>query len=381
MKIGFDVSQTGNNKAGCGYFADSLICALTQKDRDNEYLLYPHFGTSFWDPDTKNKAPINKPGITRIAVGNTSEESRAFWTNFPSNGEEILKNPDIIHANNFYCPQSIQKARIVYTLYDLSFAIHPEFTTEENRWICFEGVFNASCYADFVLAISDYSRNSFLEMFPHYPADRIRVVHLGSRFSGNQEQQGSVIKGLIPDKFWLSVGTLEPRKNLRRLLKTYAALIDTNEDILPLVLAGGAGWLERNLDEFIRELGIEKYVRILGYVTDEQLAWLYKNCFVFIYPSIFEGFGLPVLEALSMGAAVATSNLTSLPEVAGENACYFNPLDEQDILESMRKLLKNNNFRNSLKESSTYQAMKFSWDICATEVLDIYQQVMRWPKL
>jgi len=383
MKIGFDISQTGKDKAGCGYFADSLIQALTGADRENEYLLYPHFGTSFWDPaGKKTTRNIDSRNVSRIVIGNNFHESQRFWKRFPEQGEEMLGNPDIVHANNFFCPPAFHRAKLVYTLYDLSFAIHPEFTSEQNRWTCFEGVFNASCYADFIIAISDYSRRSFLEIFPHYPADRIRVVHLGSRFSPPAgDRPGSVVAGLLPDKFWLAVGTLEPRKNVRQLLRAYAAFLSRNREGLPLVLAGGKGWLEDDLEEFICSLGLRDHVRLLGYVTDEELTWLYKNCFAFLYTSLFEGFGLPVLEALSLGSAVVTSNTTSLPEVAGDAAWYVDPLKEDEMVAAMSGLMNDDGYRMQLKDRAPSQARKFSWERCASEVLDIYGEVMKRPKL
>jgi glycosyltransferase involved in cell wall biosynthesis len=383
MKIGFDISQTGKDKAGCGYFADSLIQGLTVADYENEYILYPHFGTSFWDPaGKKTTRNIDRSNVSRILIGDNFHESQRFWKQFPEQGEEMLGNPDIVHANNFSCPHAFRRAKLVYTLYDMAFAIYPEFTSEQNRWTCFEGVFNASCYADFIVAISHYSRNSFLEIFPHYPADRVRVTHLGSRFSSlSGHEPGSAIEGLEPDKFWLAVGTLEPRKNMRRLIRAYADFITHNKESHPLVIAGGKGWLEDDLEEFISTLGIREHVKILGYVTDDELTWLYKNCYAFLYPSIFEGFGLPVLEALSLGAAVVTANTTSLPEVAGSAACYVDPLKEEDITAALSRLLNDDEYRMNLKSLAKSQALKFSWERCAAQIMDIYSEVMKRPKL
>lgn len=383
MKIGFDVSQTGREKAGCGYFADSLIQTLAAMDADNEYLLYPHFGTSFWDSEAAKttRNPVDHHNFSRVLICSNFSEALAFWEHLPSDGEVMIGSPDIIHANNFSCPQGVDRARIVYTLHDLSFLIYPEFTSEINRWNCFKGVYNASCYADFIMAVSNYSRDNFLEIFPHYPADRIRVVHEGSRFSSiSGNNPGSAVAGLKPDRFWLSVGTLEPRKNVRRLLRAYAAFIRRNQEGFPLVLAGGKGWLENDLEEFIHTLGIREHLKILGYVTDDELIWLYQNCFSFIYPSLFEGFGLPVLEALSLGAIVVTSNTASLPEVAGDAACYVDPLKEETIIDAMLRLMNDDSYRTKLKGLSKSQALKFSWERCASEVLDIYREVINRPK-
>jgi len=216
MKIGFDVSQTGNGKAGCGYFADSLIQTLVKVDCQDEYILYPHFGTSFWDPTARRSTRmIYQPNVSKKVIGRNLTEAMEFWQGIPPDMEDQLGSPNIVHANNYSCPVGFQKARLVYTLYDLNFLEHPEWTTEQNRCVCFEGVFKASVYADFIVAISRYSHDKFLEFFPHYPAERIKVVSLGSRFPGKQDvvSRGKIFTKLRSGEFWLAVGTLEPRKN------------------------------------------------------------------------------------------------------------------------------------------------------------------------
>lgn len=379
MKIGFDISQTGSNKAGCGFFADSLIQALVRIDRVNEYILYPHFGTTFWDPqDKRTTRKADHPNVTRKIVGKDFEKSMTFWSDLPTDGEKELGRPDIIHSNNYSCPRGLTRARLVYTLYDLSFLEYPELTTEENRGKCFEGVFCASIDADFIISISEYSRARFLDVFPHYPEKRIRAVPLGSRFSGERDSgKGPVVwKGLCSGEFWLAVGTLEPRKNLRRLLRAFSMYVRQEKADRPLALAGGKGWLEGDLEDVIRDLGMTKHVHMLGYVSDWELAWLYRNCYCFVYPSLYEGFGLPVLEALDHGAAVITSRCTSLPEVAGEAAYYIDPFNEQDIAKAFIKLDAEVACREDLQKKAVIQAGKFSWDKSAEKVLDVYKQVM-----
>lgn len=379
MRIGFDISQTGNNKAGCGFVADALITALTGMDQENAYILYPHFGGDFRDPDAlKTTRRIDRPNVVRIPVGRNPDEGRRFWEEMTPDKEAALGSPDVIHANNFFCPTGLTHARLVYTLHDISFLRHPEFTTEQNRLICFNGVFKASLHADFIIAVSAYSRDSFLEVFPHYPAERIAVVHLGSRFSPNPVSgpSSALSKRFGRGEFWLSVGTLEPRKNLRRMLAAFSEYKKGAKDSFPLVLAGGRGWMEEDLEEYIRSLGLEGAVAPLGYVSDEDLIWLYRNCFAFAYPSLYEGFGLPVLEAMTLGAAVITSNVSSLPEVAGEAALYVDPLDASDIARSFARLAGDGGLRESLKVRAIQQSQKFSWDRSAARTLAVYRQLM-----
>ena len=383
MKIGFDISQTGSLKAGCGYFADSLIRALADLDSENKYILYPHFGTTFWDPNgEKNTIKVNKPNMERKRIGRDIETAFSFWENIGVDSEERLGNPDVIHANNFYCPSGLTKARVVYTLYDLNFLDNPELTTEENRSKCFGGVFTAAISADFIVSISQYSLKRFLEIYPHYPKERTGVVHLGSRFCSTDQMNmiGDMVSGLEPDRFWLSVCTLEPRKNLRRLLRAFREYLNLTADPRPLVLAGGKGWMEGDLENFIGELGLNGHVLLTGYVSDEKLCWLYQNCFAFIYASLYEGFGLPVLEAMGFGAAVITSNTTSLPEVAGEAAHYVDPLNIQNMAEGFRILAMDNGYRHTLRKNAFIQAKKFSWRKSAEEILYCYRQILTMPK-
>ena len=377
MKIGFDISQTGKLKAGCGYFADSLIRHLAEIDPENKYILYPTFGDTYWDPDWfSGTCRIGRQNFQYGQGHRTFEGAKLFWNHSPEDFEAKLGNPDIVHSNNFYCPRSLRKARLVYTLYDLSFLAHPEWTTEQNRIACFDGVFNASLYADLIIAISYYTRNHYLKIFPHYPADRIVVGHPASRFVAPADiPLPQNLPPLVPQQFWLNVGVLEPRKNHQRLLRAYALLKAKLGKTWPLVFAGGRGWLMENFEKELDALNLRQDVFLLGYVEDEILQWLYQNCFAFIYPSLFEGFGLPVLEAMSLGAPVITSNVSSLPEIAGQAALFIDPTSEEAVFQAMRQLTSDPRARLLLKENSIRQAAQFSWRSTASFVLECYRDL------
>ncbi len=380
MKIGFDISQTGKLKAGCGFVADSLIRALAEIDQENQYILYPTFGDTYWDPDwSSDTCRIARPNFRYAQGSKTFEASKFFWNFCPAEDYAAkLGNPELIHSNNFFCPTWLRDCRLVYTLYDLSFLLHPEWTTEENRSGCFTGVFNASLYADYILSISEYSRRHFLEVFPHYPEDRITVVYPASRFSdGNPPlPMPKGLPAILQDPFWLTVGVLEPRKNHRGLLHSYALLKAELGKTYPLVLAGGRGWLMDEFEKDLDVLNLRQDVILLGYIENETLRWLYQKCFAFIYPSLFEGFGMPVLEAMSLGAAVITSRVSSIPEIVGDAGILIDSSQEGEIFRAMGNLLQNPGLRQALREKAMRQAALFSWQSSARKILDLYREVM-----
>ncbi len=383
MKIGFDISQTGRSKAGCGYFAEGLIRQLAADDDRNSYVLYPAVGDLFWDPDFATSTfASDRPGFQRWKAPADFEASRRFWSDPGEDFEGRLGNPDIFHSNNFFCPAGLKHARLLYTLYDLSFIQDPGWNTEENRIGCFSGLFRAGLYADLILAISEHTRQHFLSTFPGFPASRTAVVYPASRFEGLCDaRRPERLAALRSEGFWLSVGTIEPRKNYGRLLDACRILKSERDPTLPLVLAGGQGWLLKHFDSFLHGLEPGREVILLGYVSDDELKWLYQNCFGFLYPSLFEGFGMPVLEALGFGAPVLCSKSSSLPEAAGEAALFFDPLDPRDIAAAMRRLAGGGDLRDRLKAATHLQAGKFSWRVSAARLRELYDYVMTVPRI
>lgn len=380
MNILFDISQTGSGKAGCGYYSHALIHSLLKIDTSNKYTLLPDFGSFYFDPSMPLFNPYSQSNVLYGPRHLSSQSAKHYWSQ--SDLESILKFPDIIHSNNFWCPTQLRSSRLFYTLYDLSFLANPDWTTEVNRIGCFEGLFRSSIKADWIIAISQSSCDHFLKMYPHFPKERIRVIYPSSRFT-NSSLKGVPLKereNIIPRKFWLSVGTIEPRKNYVRLIETYARYLTISKINLPLVIAGGNGWLMHDFQRRLENLGIQSMVIMLGYVEDEQLIWLYRNCYANLYPSLFEGFGLPILEGMQFGAPTLASNTTSIPEVTGDAAILLNPYEIDEWSQAMIRIEEKIGMRNNLIEASLSQARKFSWNSSASALLELYRESMTLPK-
>jgi glycosyltransferase involved in cell wall biosynthesis len=375
MKIGFDVSQTGRTRAGCGFFALSLIEQLAALDRQNEYVLYPTFGDYFWNPNWRAEVcRINRSNFQCAAGQPTVEEWQHFWRDPTLDFTTRFGDVDLVHSNNYYCPRDHFPAKLVYTLYDLSFLEHPDWTTESNRVGCFEGVFQASVNADLIVAISEFSRRHFLETFPHFPAEKTTVIPLGSRFAQNTPVPlPPRLAKFSARKFWLCVGTIEPRKNHRGVLRAYWILKQRYGKCPPLLIAGQHGWMMQGFEEQIRDLGLADDVHLLGYVDDSALQWLYQNCLGLIYPSFWEGFGLPVLEAMGQGAPVITSYGSSLEEIGADAAILVDPKSDECIAEAMGSLQVDEARRQSVSQRSLARAEEFSWEASARALLSRYE--------
>jgi len=236
--------------------------------------------------------------------------------------------------------------------------------------------------ADWVVAISEASRTHYLSVFPHFPEDRIRVIYPCSRFadSSAEGKRPRALEGVPAGSYWLNVGTIEPRKNQHRLAEAYARYLALGGAPMPLVLAGGEGWLMEDFQKHLNKLGITEHVVMTGYVSDDELIWLYRNCYANLYPSLFEGFGLPVLEGMQFGAPTLTSRTTSIPEVAGDAAILLAPEDIEGWAQAMLRLAANRAERDQLGVAAREQATRFDWKNSAVSLLQLYEEALASPK-
>lgn len=378
MHIGYDISQTGSGKAGCGFFAHAILQALLELAPNHRYTLYPSFGDFYFDPLMPMTNPYKK--TTYGPRHFTREMARQFWS--APQVEQKLGYPDLIQSNNFWCPLQLKNARVIYAFHDMGFVEEPRWTTETNRLGCFDGVFRASLAADWIMATSNASKAHYLRIFPHYPESHIRVIYQCSRFE-HDDAQGKIpvcMRSHAGKPFWLNVGTIEPRKNQKKLLAAYARYLAWGGEAFPLVFAGGKGWLMDDFQSEIQRLNLTPHVILTGYVSDEELIWLYRHCYANLYPSLFEGFGLPVLEGMQFGALTITSNVSSMPEVAGDAGLLLDPHDSDAWAQHMLQVVKNSPMREALRAKGRERAKQFSRQHSAQGLLALYDEAIKTPK-
>jgi glycosyltransferase involved in cell wall biosynthesis len=229
-----------------------------------------------------------------------------------------------------------------------------------------------------VIAVSNSTKNDCIKFFDVKPK-KIEVVHLAAhnRFrviEDRKETISKIKKYNLSSDYILFVGTLEPRKNIEGLIRAYKEL-QNNKNFPILVIVGKKGWYFEGIFNLVKKLNLEEKVILTGYVKDEDLPYLYNGACFFVYPSFYEGFGLPVLEAMACGCPVITSNISSLPEVAGGSAVLVDPNNEDGLSEAMSDLYKNKELRKKLKEEGLLHAKNFSWQKTVDKIIDIIKEI------
>jgi glycosyltransferase involved in cell wall biosynthesis len=266
----------------------------------------------------------------------------------------------------------------VLTVHDLIFRHLPEHHKRLNRWYLRASLPLYCRRADRIIAVSEATRQDLIAAYDLPPA-KVRVIHEAAaprfRPTSDAVQTGVRVRYGLPARYLLYVGTLEPRKNLTRLLRVWAPLRRSG-DVPPLVLIGARGWL---IDDFFAALArsdVREDVILPGYIADADLPAVYGGATAFVFPSLYEGFGLPPLEAMACGTPVACSNTSSMPEVVGDAAVIFDPRDEGAMTEALRQLAADADLRAELRARGLRRAAEFSWARAAQETVALYQELL-----
>lgn len=360
MRIGLDISKALSPHDGIGRFSRQLLEALTTERGDDQLWLYAPV------------EPVDK-GDLRKSLGGFPAGVR-----FRAGGRPDRDRLDVFHSTTWAYPPGLT-APVLFTCYDLTFLTHAEFHTLKNKVHCLTGTLKAHLKGATFLTISRATAEE-LQRQIGVPANRIRVVYPAPakrfrRRDGESARRRVAEKLLITQPYLLTVGTHEPRKNLGRLVEAYAGLPEEMRDAHPLLVAGGGGWGDEPILDQIVERPDLVNVRLLGRVDNDDLVALYNAARLFVYPSLAEGFGLPVVEAMSCGAPVVTSNRSSLAEVAADAARLVDPEDIGDIRRALEDLLGDPAERSRLVARGVERAAEFSWRNTAREVLDLYREI------
>lgn len=298
---------------------------------------------------------------------------RTLAKHFLFNTSKILAPSfDIYWEPNFIPLNHIKSKNIITTINDFSFE-HFRENIPEERIHHFDKNFYKNIYkSNHIICISNYVKREVLERL-NYKEEEISVIHLGVRHNIFKVYKDSSTAFILPEKFILFVGSIEPRKNLKRLLLAYDALDNTIKNEYKLVLVGLTGWKNEEIFDLINKN--KQNIYYLGYIDDENLAKIYNKADLFVFPSIYEGFGLPVLEAMACGTPVLTSDCSSLPEVGGDAVEYCDPYNMEEITYKMTKILENEKMRENMRNKGLLRVKKFTWGKTAAKHMELFNQI------
>lgn len=357
MKIAIDIQTTLGQPTGFGFYVSNLVEALKKVDPNDEFaLIRPAGETDFSTP------------------------RRFIWDQFTFPRKARKAKVDLLHQPCFSVPFIFHGPSVV-TIHDIICILFPEnipFASKMfySRWMPF-----SYRKATKFITISNSTKEDIVRVLK-IPEEKITVVYNSYDESftiptSSAKIQAVLKKYKIPGDYVLHVGTLEPRKNLNFLIDVFSAVLARPENKnLHLVIAGKKGWFYEGLFEKVRERQLENKVIFTGYIDNEDKPALYKGARIFAFPSMYEGFGLPPLEAIASGVPVISSNTSSMPEVIGDAGILISPKDTKKWIEAITRVNTDDELRDKMKEKNKIQAKKFSWDKAARETVEVYRRAV-----
>jgi len=378
MRIAIDYSAAVNQRAGIGRLVRNQVLALSEVDHDNDYrLVYarPNQGTAPQFPKARN--------FSRREVRLRERWLTILWhrAKLPVPADWFSGEVDLYHCPDFVLPP-LRRARGILTVHDLAFLMRPDCADGRLRAYLEEVVPRSVRRADFIIADSENTRNDLVVLLGVKPSS-VSVVPGGveERFKPiadpAQLQRARDRLGVANAPFLLAIGVIEPRKNLNRLMDAFRALKERGNvpADLKLVLAGGKGWLYDDIFDHHASSPVRDDILLPGFVSDDLLPAIYSLAEALAFPSLYEGFGLPILEAMACGTPVVASRSSCLPEVAEGAALMVDPNNVEGLSSALEQVLLDGAVRTRLVDQGFERARQYTWKRAAEQLLGVYRQV------
>lgn len=369
-RIAVDALLMDEKAAGIGHYAYHVIEGLLKYNQEDQIDIYlsPAMKERFSD---RGNVRFIAPASIR---GN---QSRLLYELFRFSSILNREKYDLVHFLDYLTPRTRLDMPYIVTVHDISFYRYPQYF---KYW---QGRFKRRefprgiCGAERIVTVSEFTKRDLLNYFPQLPSSKITPILLGVEKHGTLLEDGVAVleKYKINRPYVLFVGTVEPRKNIITLIKAMTKLWDRGECSHDLVISGKYGWMYNNITEFISRSRHKDKIILTGYVPDEELPYLYKNASLFVYPSVYEGFGLPPVEAMAYGIPVICSDSASLPEAAGDAALYFRAYEIPKLASCIKKVLSNDQLRQQLILKGKRRVMNLTWDKTGKEIVDLYHKL------
>ncbi|OGI14926.1 MAG: hypothetical protein A2878_01070 [Candidatus Moranbacteria bacterium RIFCSPHIGHO2_01_FULL_54_31] len=386
MRIGIDIRCLAEGKrTGVEEYTLALLGGLFEHDRENEYILF--FNAWKKDvPDFVSECVAKYPNVTLRAFRFPNKLlNLSLWYLHVPKLDRLIGGTDVFFLPNLNFASVSRKTKLAVTAHDLSFEMFPEtFSWKRRLWHFFINFRRLALAADKVIAVSQSTKDDLITRYG-VPADRITVIRsgIGTQFRMMSRNDTELVrvqeKYHLPYKFILSLATLEPRKNVLALIRSYEALQRLGHPALEkyaLVIAGTRGWECEEVFEAIAYSPYKDKLLLPGFIEDADKTALYNLASVFVYPSLYEGFGFPPLEAMACGVPVIVSHSSSLPEIVGDAGVLIDPYQPDELLQALRAVLLDNALADLLRKKSLERAASFSWDKTVQHTLDLFRALV-----
>ncbi|MCF7820724.1 MAG: glycosyltransferase family 4 protein [Candidatus Pacebacteria bacterium] len=375
MKIGVDIrSLMDKNFSGVSTFTYNLLLNLLKIDSKNQYVFYYNSLTKVKLPEFSDKVKIIKTSYPNKVFNYFLQKTFSY-----PKIDKYMGGLDLFFAPHFNFFSLSPKVKQIITVHDLSFIRYPEFfSSRKNSWHQALNVKRILQQSDMIMTVSQNSRLDILELFS-LEENKVKAVYSGieDKFfqtSSIFELQRVRYNLSLPARFILSLATLEPRKNLEGLIKAYNIFRDKRPDLneVKLVIAGAKGWRYQNIIKAWRESKFKDDIIFLGYVKNEDKKVLYTLAELFVFPSFYEGFGFPVLEAMASKTPVICSFNSSLPEIAGSSALLINPVKSEEIAWAIEQIASSSGLKDYYSQKGYQRSQNFSWQQSAEKYLETF---------
>ena len=372
LRIGIDATALPQQPVGAGNYIIHLVRALAGVQSEFEFVVFlQRSGLSLIGLEPG-------PGLRYVVVPDRSPVRRLLWEQVAFPRLAARSGVALLHSLHYTRPYRLNCPSVV-TFHDMTFFLFPHLHTRSRRYFFPLAIRTSARRAQALIAVSESTRQDAIRLLA-LPPDRITATPLGVEEDFRPCRDVRLRRAVqekynLPAEFILYVGLIEPRKNLPLLIRAYKSLLESGRDI-PLVLGGRFGWDSNRLIEEVRAFGMQERVLFTGYIPREDLPIVYNLASLFVYPTRYEGFGLPVLEALACGTPTITSAVASLPEIAGDAVAWTPPGDEQALAQTMAALLADSGWRQQLAAKGPEQAAQFTWKRTAQLTLQVYRRVL-----
>ena len=380
MNIAIDAQPViDNQKTGVGFYEYNIAWQLIKHWPQNNYTLNCFKIRRRLEVENALRAFTEMGGKLNICHWFPGSLYRFIWNFVPMSYSLFFgKIADVTHFFNYHTPPGVAGKKVVI-IYDMVYRAFPETVKLRTKIMLNISLKASISRTDRIITISEFSKSEIIKYMRVSP-DCITVAPCGVDtsifFPVNAECiRTTKQKYNIPDRYLLYAGTLEPRKNIERLIEAYAMVLNENPEVPALILAGRKGWLYNGIFEKVRSLNIARRVVFTGYIDDADMPALLSGAIIFLFPSLYEGFGLPPLEAMACGVPVLTSTAASLPEVVGEAAVMVDPYNTEEIKDGIIRLIHDVNLRKSLSAKGLEHAKQFSWTRSAEIIMEVYKNL------